>query len=106
TFTPQRPSGHGFILETALLAADRDTDVTFGENKGRKLHHDFVVLQLASGSMTSHDGRWSGEVKFAALTPPTKADAIAAWIVPADGYQPTQATGGWLRPKSLTAAIS
>jgi len=100
TFNPQLAAPHGFNVEAALLAADRDTDVAFGENKGKKLHHDFVVLQLASGSMTSRDGRWVGDLKFPAPTQPVKADAIAAWAIPADGYQPIQATGGWIRPKS------
>jgi len=100
TFTPNQSSTHGFVFEAALLGCDRETDVAFGENKGKKLHHDFVVLQLANGSMTSRDGRWTGELKFPPMTQPTKANAVAAWVLPADGYEPVQATGGWIRPKS------
>jgi hypothetical protein len=125
TFTPEQPSSHGYVLEVALLGSDREIDVLRGENKGRKLHHDFVVFQFASASMTSCDAQWTGKVTFRNSAPaysgsgsgpridqfsgaeiirgmfataPRTPDAMAGWVFPADGYQPIQATGGWLKP--------
>lgn len=131
TFIPEQPASHGYVLETALLGSDRESEVLRGENKGRKLHHDFVVIQFASASMTLRDGQWKGAVMFrdsalpqascaserqrridrfsadefrqillSGTVGPRIPDAIAAWVIPADadGYQPIQATGGWLKP--------
>jgi hypothetical protein len=38
-------------LNVALLGNDLESDVKRGENSGRKLRHDFVVLQLANSEM-------------------------------------------------------
>ena len=44
-----------FDFHVALLGFDLKTNVTGGENNGRKLQHDFVVLSLASEKMS--DGK-------------------------------------------------
>jgi len=97
TFNPEQPSARGYVLQTALLGSDRESNILRGENTGRKLRHDFVVLQFSSAPMTSRDAQWSGAVTFQSAAGPNKPDAIAAWVIPADGYQPIQATGGWIQ---------
>src|SRR5690242_17613339 len=44
-------------LEVALLGVNLQSDVKRGENSGRKLRHDFVVLQLARTDMMSAEDR-------------------------------------------------
>jgi hypothetical protein len=75
------------------LAMDVSSDVHAGENRGRKLAHSFVALDLVSLKLTGGNGQFSGELplNFAA------AKAIAVWITPAGSLNPLQATGGFLR---------
>lgn len=82
-------------LEVALLGADLESNVKGGENSGRKLRHDFVVLDLAKIGMTRDSNHWIATLPL----PKTldKARAIAAWVTSADGTPPIQTTGGWVR---------
>jgi hypothetical protein len=61
-----------------------------GENSGRDLKQDFVVLSLAKQEMPA------GKTELA-FNPDSRASAIAAWITPANQLEPIQAVGGWLR---------
>jgi hypothetical protein len=47
-------------VEVALLGGNLESNVTRGENSGRKLHHDFTVLHLASGPLHG-DGALHGD---------------------------------------------
>jgi hypothetical protein len=75
------------------LAMDVSSDVRAGENRGRKLSHSFVALDLLTLKLTGGNGQFSGElpVNFPA------AKAIAVWVTPAGSLNPLQATGGFLR---------
>jgi hypothetical protein len=77
-------------LHVATLGFDLSTKVTAGENNGRNLHQDFVVLSLKNEKMV--DGK--AEVH---LTLDPRASAIAAWITAPNQLEPIQAVGGWLR---------
>lgn len=87
-------------LNVALLAMNQKTDVTLGENRGKTLHHDFVVTSLQSmpypvSSVVDEENLplyWQGELDLNQCT----GCAIAAWISKADDQQPIQATGGYL----------
>ena len=78
-------------LHVATLGFDLTTKVTAGENNGRNLRQDFVVLSLVNQKMS--DGK--AETPVAASD--AKAGAIVAWITPPDQIEPVQAVGGWLR---------
>ena len=95
SFTPDKASATGLMLEAVLIGNDRESAVTRGENSGRKLHHDFVVLELDGALMSFRDGQWNGAVKFRAGS--EKPDAVAAWVVAGNDHQPIQATGGWIK---------
>jgi hypothetical protein len=93
-FVPQNAQPRALTLNVALLGNDLQSDVRRGENAGRKLRHDFVVLDLARIDMVNAANRWS-----ASLTLPNESDkptAIAAWVTEKDANTPIQATGGWL----------
>src|SRR3984893_14077957 len=77
-------------LHVATLGFDLNTKVTAGENNGRNLRQDFVVLSLKNEKMV--DGK--AEVH---LTVDPRASAIAAWITAPNQLEPIQAVGGWLR---------
>lgn len=80
-------------LNVAVLGMGLTTEVKAGENRGRKLSHDFVVLKLLKAN---GNNRWT-------LTLPTMPDvgqaqtAIAVWVTPENSMEILQATGGYLQ---------
>ena len=77
-------------LHVATLGFDLTTKVNAGENSGRNLKQDFVVLSLANDKMAG--GRV--EIPFKS---DTRAGAIAAWITVPNHIEPIQSIGGWLK---------
>ncbi|MEO1574942.1 MAG: DUF1223 domain-containing protein [Pseudomonadota bacterium] len=81
-------------LEFAILASGLSSNVRAGENRGRRLQHDFVVADLSRHALTRSDDGW--QVSFDLPSTDLASDpAIAAWVVDKRGA-PLQATGGWL----------
>jgi len=87
-------SGTGNTLEAhaALLGFGVSSDVKAGENSGRRLVHDFVVLALQSVKM-------EGETPTVTLQLPmdkmkSGQSALAVWITEAGKLEPLQAAGG------------
>ena len=79
-------------LHIARLGFDLSTNVKAGENSGRKLRHDFVVLSLERAPMQSG----KAQIKLPSDAASTRT-AIAAWITAPGELEPIQATGGWFR---------
>ena len=81
-------TGHVAWLGFGLVS-----DVRRGENAGRALHHDFVVLEHASAKLSRDaEGHWTARLDRPRLT--DKAGALAVWVE-VNGI-PVQAAGGWL----------
>lgn len=94
-FSPSGKSSRKFELHLARLGFDLNINVKAGENSGRKLLHDFVVLGLTNESITSG----SKELRLPAPIAPTAEKtrgAVAAWVSEAGQLEPIQAVGGWL----------
>ena len=95
-FTPSGTATKPLQVELALLGGNLESDVKRGENSGRKLRHDFVVLHLAAAALTSADGRYTASLPLPEKTMDTPI-ALAAWINAGDAQPPIQAVGGWLK---------
>jgi hypothetical protein len=93
-FESAKPEGEMFELHIARLGFGLTTNVRGGENSGRHLQHDFVVLSLAHEKL----GPASVEIQLAAIPSSTGSGrrGIAAWITKPGDATPLQATGGWL----------
>ena len=89
-FQPADGGTQDVDLHVATLGFDLKTKVTAGENSGRNLGQDFVVLSLANQKMSA------GKTEFA-FNPDPRAGAIAAWITLPNQLEPIQAVGGWLK---------
>jgi hypothetical protein len=96
TFVPETTRPRALALNVALLGNDLESDVKRGENSGRKLRHDFVVLDLIKIDMMNESNRWTGSVALPTRSGNNKPTALAAWIT--ENGAPIQATGGWLKP--------
>ena len=95
-FVAESTQPQALALNVALLGNDLESDVKRGENTGRKLRHDFVVLNLIKIDMTKEANRWTGSVALPKQSGNDKPSALAAWIT--EDATLIQATGGWLRP--------
>ena len=85
----QRESQSPLIANLVLLGSEIQSNIRRGENAGKTLTHNFVVLDHQS---TKRRGQtW----QFNLNTSPD-ATAIAAWISTSDSQVPIQAVGGWL----------
>lgn len=82
-------------LHVARLGFGLTSHVKAGENSGRKLEHDFVVLALENAPLT--DGQ--GTLTLPGLTTPGAGrgrQALVAWVTEPGQLAPLQVVGGWL----------
>jgi hypothetical protein len=98
-FAPLTETPSTVDFQAALLGFDLSSKVSAGENRGRNLQHDFVVLTLATVKTTKVKG--SFQVGLSLASPPrvsTRRLAVAFWVAPHGDLLPLQAVGGWLWP--------
>jgi len=102
SFAPANTAGADYEVHAALLGGNLSSNVKAGENRGRLLRHDFVVLTLATASLVRSGNVAQGEFVLSKPRGAAESDlALAVWITPAGRFEPLQATGGWLaRPAS------
>lgn len=80
-------------LNVALLGFGLETDIKAGENAGKVLKHDFVVI--AQDSQKSSNREWTMPIPKGKKHKMTR-QGIAVWVSPIDKLQPIQSVGGWL----------
>jgi hypothetical protein len=97
-FQPAAASGSAsYDFHAALLVFGLTSDVKAGENRGRKLEHDFVVLALATTAGINSDGVARATIALnPTLGSAPKRLGFAAWVTASKSLQPLQAVGGWL----------
>jgi hypothetical protein len=96
-FQPVVEHSPPLAFHAALLGFELDTDVKGGENRGRILRHDFVVLTLATAASRKTGDSLHGELSL--MFPShlrSKRLAVAIWVTRDGDLQPLQAVGGWL----------
>jgi len=81
----------------ALLGLGLETRVRAGENRGRILSHDFVVLGIATVELQALGHRHAAELDLPATDVAAERYAIATWVTQPQRQRPLQATGGMLR---------
>jgi hypothetical protein len=90
-FSPAMESRQ-YEVFVAPLAMETSSDVAAGENRGRHLKHDFVVLSLAKSKLEP-DTRGSDLVATLPFST-SGAGAIAVWVTEERSLAPIQAVGG------------
>ena len=95
-FKPATGAGRHYEIHVARLGFALGADVTAGENSGRKLMHDFVVLGLTNEGMKSGMKELRLPVESSKQAANSRS-AIAAWVTQAGKIEPIQAVGGWLQ---------
>jgi len=87
-------------VHVAILAFDIIIPVKGGENRGRDLKHDFVVVGYQDSHLLQTNGDWQVNLK----RPDTYQyddyrQAAVIWISEGDDPRPIQVAGGWLPAK-------
>jgi len=102
-FTPAGKFTNG-AAHIALLGAGVTRKIAAGENKGRTLTHDFVVLDYQNVNLTLQNGTWVGKgvILHKNQIKPARY-AVAVWVTDAGGRAPVQAAGGWLGDDAAAA---
>ncbi len=80
----------------AILGMGLSSDVRAGENRGKTLKHDFVVLGVASVTLIRHGATYRARTRLPDMQVDAQRIALAAWISAGDRQRPVQATGGIL----------
>ena len=86
-------STKSLTLNVAVLGFGLESAVKAGENAGKILHHEFVVL--GQKAQISDDNEWQINLPTTKKVH-TKRKAIAIWVSPANQQRPIQAAGAWL----------
>jgi hypothetical protein len=97
-FTPAGRDAGWYVAHAALLANGLTSDVKAGENRGRRLTHDFVVTALKDAPLKyDPQALWGQFVLNGAAKGQTGQLAVAVWVTRSGNPKPLQAVGGWLR---------
>ena len=95
-------------LNVAVLGVGLESNVKRGENRGKTLRHDFVVLGLSRYASTN-EASWSGQIErpiiVDQLKKKSKKVAVAAWISKKGSPKPIQAVGGYLGSMAWESAM-
>jgi hypothetical protein len=102
-----RPSAAGFAsacdFYAALLGFELTSQVKAGENRGRKLEHDFVVLKLAKAAAEQDGETYRVTLDCGSGAGESKRLGIAVWITLRNQLEALQALGGWIPSTSSRA---
>ena len=93
-----------YTVNVALLGVNILSDVKGGENGGRQLQHDFIVLDFASKPLIKGQSFESGPIELKPSTGDSPG-AIVAWVSDSDGSI-VQIAGGWLKPRDSAASAT
>jgi methionine-R-sulfoxide reductase len=95
----------GGVAHVALLGAGVTRKINAGENKGRTLTHDFVVLDYRRANLTQQKDAWLATVVSVQRPNGIKPSryALAVWVTDPSGAAPLQAAGGWLSDEAAAA---
>lgn len=97
------PTDGSLVAHVALLGFGLVSDVSSGENSGRRLRNDFVVLALESEAMILLGDRHVAKIDV--RSSPVQRDrlAIAVWISDERSLAPLQSAGAWIDDQDLAS---
>ncbi len=96
-FSPTGPREGRLRAHLAVLGFGLSSRIGSGENAGRTLEEDFVVLGVSSGEVLPEDAEPVWTLGWPKTEPVrTTRRALVAWVSTEDDPAPLQAVGGWL----------
>jgi hypothetical protein len=95
-YRSQSPLPAGLVVHVGLLGMNLETEVRAGENRGRRLRHDFVLLELDRRPLAVEPDRRTATARLPFAATQTPPGAIVAWVSTERRQMPLQAVGGFL----------
>ncbi len=95
-FNPGKNTPEKLNVNLALLGFDLETTVKAGENRGKKLPHNFVVLGISKTELTREDGQYITSLNLPDSDIETSRYGVVAWVNSPSKQRPLQTVGGWL----------
>lgn len=83
-------------VHLAVLGMNLETMVRAGENKGRMLRHDFVVLDMVAVPMEQQASAFVARTALPTAGAEAQELALVAWVSAAGRQAPIQSVGGYL----------
>jgi len=80
----------------ALLGMNLETAVRSGENRNRRLHHDFVALNVVSVPLDNTPSGYTANTPLPDTTSDANDLALAVWVSASGTQRPIQSVGGLL----------
>jgi len=96
SYRPTTKVSRTLVLNIAVLGFDLMTDIKAGENRGKELTHDFVVLGFDAIPLSFVGADYTVTTMLPEVSVETSHKGIAAWISYMDDPTPIQTVGGWL----------
>ena len=97
SFAPEKIANTPYEIHAAMLGGGIISDVKAGENRGRRLNHDFVGMNHLQIGMTTSNGVANGKfILDTSRINPAKTIALVVWVTSAGQLESLQATGGWI----------
>lgn len=93
-FNPDDDNYSNLILNVAVLGLNLQTQVAAGENRGKNLRHDFVVLAHATAPFSESKAQFHGQLPLPEPKVSASEKAVVAWVSARNNQAPIQATGG------------
>jgi hypothetical protein len=98
-YIPAEAGTTGYEFNAALLLCGLGSDVKAGENSGRHLVHDFVVLTLVKQPLARQGDGLQGDFLMSAAQKKSPGRlGLAVWVSRNNRLEPVQAAGGWIEP--------
>ena len=96
TFAPLADDPGALTAHVAVLGMGLETQVRAGENRGKTLRHDFVVLDTAEARLERDDHELRTTLTLPATSAFAGERALAVWVSRRGLPFPLQSTGGFL----------
>ena len=96
-----RSTSNTLVVHAALLGFGIETLVKRGENAGRKLTHDFIVVDYENALLSGSGGNAHAQQNVASLPLPTnthikvKKHALVVWVSDTNDPSPLQVAASW-----------
>ena len=89
-------SQNSLSVHVAIMGFDLKTKVAAGENLGRELEHNFIVLGYDTKYLVKKDGKFQSKLTLPNVSKYDSArKGIVIWVSPRNSPKPIQAAGDW-----------
>jgi hypothetical protein len=96
TFVREPATDDDLVAHVAILGMNLESDVRAGENRGRKLRHDFVALGVTSVPLRRTPDGFAATMALPEASTQAKDKALVAWVSDNRVQRPLQSVGGYL----------